>query len=216
MLAISVLFYSLEREHARVLRLAQSLEPALAARTVQEFAYEALSAAVSLSVGGRSLGLDGFVERAGALAAEKYGASLPAAIQEYLGARIPGRLYRVPALQTLPAMDAWARCEWWALHGLAAADVVHELATGTDAMADAPDAARPAGHRGVEPHILAQRSPVSWPFVHHALLVLAYDLADELADEHDALRPELPAIRDSVVKPLLFLGFGIGLEAQGV
>lgn len=206
----------LELEYVRVLRLAQSLPDDRARRTVEEFGYEKLSAAVVLSRGVLSWSLDDFTTRAARIAADKYASAPPENLKHYLAAKIPGRLYRAPALQTLPAMDAWARCEWWVHHGLGAADAVHEAATGDNALGHPAAIPDPPYRSGTEPAELAKRCPLDWSFVHHALVVMAYDLADDLADEQPALRPELPAIRDAAVKPLVFLGFGIGLESQGI
>lgn len=175
-----------------------------------------MAASVSLRLAGRFVSIDDLISRSVTLAADKYSASPPEVLKGYLAAKIPARLYRVPALQALPAMDTWARCEWWVYHGLGAADAVHELVSGTDESKTEPNLPAPPYRQGTEPHYLAVRCPVPWAFVHHALLVMAYDLAEELADEQPQVRTELPAIRDAAVKPLLYLGFGIGLESQGV
>jgi hypothetical protein len=206
----------LELEYIRVLRLAQSLPDDRARRAVEEFGYEKLSRAVGLSCRTRSFSLDDFATRAARIGEEKYAAAPPENLKHYLAAKIPGRLYRAPALQALPAMDAWARCEWWVHHGLGAADAAHEAATGNDTLAEAPALPNPPYRHGSDPADLAGRCPVDWAFVHHALIVMAYELANELADEQAQLRPELPGIRDAAVKPLIYLGFGIGLESQGI
>jgi hypothetical protein len=203
-------------EYARVLRLAQSLPPDKAVQLVADFDYGKLADAVSLTRAGRTWSLEDFASRAASIASEKYAPAEIEHLKQYVAAKIPGRLYRVPALQTLPAMDAWSHCEWWVHHGLGAADAVHEIATGEDVLGEAAEVP-PAPYRaGFEAADLAKRCPVEWAFVHHALIVMAYDLAEELADEAPQLRPELPAVRDAVVKPLLYMGFGIGLEGQGI
>jgi hypothetical protein len=206
----------LELEYIRVLHLAQSLPEEQAKRAVAAFGYDKLSAGVVLTCRNKSYSIDDFATRSAKIATEKYAAAPPENLKHYLAAKIPGRLYRAPALQTLPAMDAWARCEWWVHHGLGAADVAHEAVTGDDALATAPALPDPPFRNGSDPSELAKRCPVDWAFVHHSLIVMAYDLAEELADEQPQLRPELPGIRDAAVKPLVYLGFGIGLESQGI
>lgn len=206
----------IELEYIRVLRLAASLPAPQARRAVEEFGYEKLSQAVLLTRGARSWSLDDFVTRSAKIGEEKYAAAPPENLKHYLAAKIPGRLYRAPALQALPSMDAWARCEWWVHHGLGAADAAHEAATGDDALATPPVLPDPPFRNSSDPFDLAKRCPVDWAFVHHALLVMVYDLAEELAHEQAELRADLPAIRDAAVKPLVYLGFGIGLESQGI
>ncbi len=205
-----------ELEYVRVLRLASSLPDAQARRAVDDFGYEKLSQAVLLTRGTRSWSLDDFVARSSKIGEEKYAAAPPENLKHYLAAKIPGRLYRAPALQALPAMDAWARCEWWVHHGLGAADAAHEAATGDDALATPPILPDPPFRFSADPADLGKRCPVDWGFVHHALIVMVYDLAEELAHEQAELRADLPAIRDAAVKPLVYLGFGIGLESQGI
>ncbi|MEK7468951.1 MAG: hypothetical protein AAB074_16370 [Planctomycetota bacterium] len=206
----------LEIEYIRVLHLAQSLPEDQARRAVESFSYEKLAASVLLSCRDRSYSIDDFATRSVKIATEKYAAAPPENLKHYLSAKIPGRLYRAPALQSLPAMDAWARCEWWVHHGLGAADVVHEAVTGDNALAAQPALPNPPFRYGSDPADLGKRCPVDWGFVHHALLVMVYDLADELAEEQAQLRTEMPGIRDAAVKPLVYLGFGIGLESQGI
>jgi hypothetical protein len=152
--------------------------------------------------------MEGLLNETGGPPFEVLNAAFPAAVSS--------RLYRVPSLAALPAMDMWARCEWWVFHGLGAADAVHELVSGEDLSKEDPQVPEPPYQRGTDPGTLAERCPVDWAFVHHALLVMAHDLAEELADEPPQVKPELPAIRDAAVKPLVYLGFGIGLEAQGI
>lgn len=206
----------LELEYIRVLGLAQSLPEDQARRAVEAFGYEKLANAVVLTCRSRSYSLDDFVTRAGQIGGDKYAAHPPENLKHYLSAKIPGRLYRAPALQALATLEAWTRCEWWVHHGLGAADAVHEAATGDDAMEGSAKLPNPPFRHGSDPLDLAERCPVDWAFVHHALLVMAYDLADDLADEQPQIRAELPSIRDAAVKPLVYLGFGIGLESQGI
>jgi hypothetical protein len=206
----------LDVEHARVLRLASSLPAEQAARLVKDFGFEAMEKAVSLRVAGAILTLDDVASRAATLAERKYAPAPLEPLRNYLSAKIPGRLYRVPPLQALSPIDIWPRCEKWVFCGLGAADVLHEAMTGHDASSEPAAVPKPPYARGTEIHQLAERCPVNWPFVHHALLVMAYDLAQELADAFPAIGPELPAVRDGAVKPLVFLGFGIGLESQGM
>lgn len=206
----------LELEYARTLRLAQSLPTPDAARLVSEFSFEEMERAISIRRGETFMSIDDFITRASNLAADKYSAAPPEVLKSYLAAKIPGRLYRVPVLAQLPAVDTWARCEWWVFHGLGAADVVNEIISGQDLSAEEVSVAKPPYAKGTDPGVLAERCPLDWPFVHHALIVMAYDLAEELADESADVRAELPAVRDAVVKPLVYLGFGIGLETQGI
>jgi hypothetical protein len=206
----------LDVEHARVLRLASSLPADQASRTMKDFGFEAMEKAVSLRVAGAVLTLDDVASRAATLAERKYAPAPLEHLRNYLSAKIPGRLYRVPPLQALSPMDVWPRCEKWVFCGLGAADVLHEAMTGHDASSEPAAVPKPPYARGTEAHQLAERCPVNWPFVHHALLVMAYDLAQDLADAFPAIGAELPAVRDGAVKPLVFLGFGIGLESQGM
>ena len=131
-------------------------------------------------------------------------------IIKHFSAKIPMRVYSIPALQNTDPADAFSFCDAFTRSGVAVALALLECAGEGTVMLK-----RPPYEKSHDEADLAKRCPWDWLFIRTALDQAIDTHARNFISQKPWVANSIDSIREHLIKEFVYKGFSIGLESAG-
>lgn len=199
-------------EFIEVLRKADKLLPEQGERLVQDYKNRSIEQQSLLKIGNTQISIDDFLERVDNLV---HGKLLKAKspfdeISKSFSAKVPIRVYSIPALQNSDPGDAFGFCDAFVRYGVAIALVLLECAGKGAVRLKKPPYEKPH-----EEANLAKRCPWGWLFIETALAQVIDTHATHFVSRKPWVANSIDSIKEHLIKEFVYEGFSIGLESAG-
>lgn len=131
-------------------------------------------------------------------------------ISKSFSAKVPLRVYSIPALQNSDPGDAFGFCDAFIRYGVAIALVLLECAgEGVVRLK------KPPYEKSYEEADLAKRCPLNWLFIQTVLAQVIDIHSRHFVSQKPWVANSIDSIKEHLIKEFVYAGFSIGLESAG-